>query len=59
MLEAFTIVGERGLVSPMIPILASPTSFTIHGFTDELAAALRREGMRAEPLREGSQLELL
>ena len=33
--------------------------FTIHGFTDELAAALRREGMRAEPLREGSQLELL
>ena len=33
--------------------------FTIHGSTDELAAALRREGMRAEPLREGSQLELL
>ncbi len=33
--------------------------FTIHGATDELAAALCREGIRAEPLREGSQLELL
>jgi len=33
--------------------------FTIHGFTDELAGALRATGIRAEPLREGSQLELL
>jgi len=33
--------------------------FTIHGFTDELAGALRTKGIRAEPLREGSQLELL
>ena len=33
--------------------------FTIHGATDELAAALRKQGIRAEPLREGSQLELL
>jgi putative mRNA 3-end processing factor len=33
--------------------------FTVHGFADELAAALCREGIRAQPLREGSQLELL
>jgi putative mRNA 3-end processing factor len=33
--------------------------FTIHGATDELAGALRKQGIRAEPLREGSQLELL
>jgi putative mRNA 3-end processing factor len=33
--------------------------FTIHGFEEELAGALRREGLRAEPLRETRQLELL
>jgi putative mRNA 3-end processing factor len=33
--------------------------FTVHGHADELAAALRREGIRAEPLRERRQLELL
>jgi putative mRNA 3-end processing factor len=33
--------------------------FTVHGHADELAAALRREGIRARPLREESQLELL
>jgi putative mRNA 3-end processing factor len=33
--------------------------FTIHGHADELAASLRREGIRAEPLREQAQLELL
>jgi putative mRNA 3-end processing factor len=33
--------------------------FTVHGHADELAAALRREGVRAEPLREQAQLELL
>ena len=33
--------------------------FTVHGHADELAAALRREGIRAQPLREESQLELL
>jgi putative mRNA 3-end processing factor len=33
--------------------------FTIHGFEEELAAALRRQGLRAEPLRETRQLELL
>jgi putative mRNA 3-end processing factor len=33
--------------------------FTVHGHTDELAASLRREGIRAEPLRERRQLELL
>jgi putative mRNA 3-end processing factor len=33
--------------------------FTVHGHADELAAALRREGIRAEPLREQAQLELL
>jgi putative mRNA 3-end processing factor len=33
--------------------------FTVHGHADELAAALRRLGIRAEPLREQSQLELL
>ncbi|HET6410893.1 MAG TPA: MBL fold metallo-hydrolase [Anaeromyxobacter sp.] len=32
---------------------------TIHGEADALAAALRREGLRAEPLREHEQLELL
>jgi putative mRNA 3-end processing factor len=32
---------------------------TVHGHADELAAALRREGIRAEPLREQAQLELL
>ncbi|HET9555180.1 MAG TPA: MBL fold metallo-hydrolase [Anaeromyxobacteraceae bacterium] len=32
---------------------------TVHGHADELAAALRREGIRAQPLREESQLELL
>jgi putative mRNA 3-end processing factor len=32
---------------------------TIHGYARELAAALRREGMRAEPLVERQQLELL
>src|SRR5512134_3697730 len=32
---------------------------TVHGFADVLAAALRREGLRAEPLREVAQLELL
>jgi len=33
--------------------------FTVHGHADELAAALRKEGIRAQPLREESQLELL
>jgi putative mRNA 3-end processing factor len=33
--------------------------FTVHGHADALAAALRKEGLRAEPLREQSQLELL
>jgi putative mRNA 3-end processing factor len=33
--------------------------FTVHGHADQLAAALCREGIRAQPLREGSQLELL
>jgi putative mRNA 3-end processing factor len=32
--------------------------FTVHGHEDELAAALRKEGVRAEPLREQMQLEL-
>jgi len=33
--------------------------FTVHGYAGELARALRREGMRAEPLEEQRQLELL
>lgn len=33
--------------------------FTVHGFADVLAAALRKEGLRAEPLREQRQLELI
>lgn len=33
--------------------------FTVHGFEEELAAALRKQGIRAEPLRETRQLELL
>jgi putative mRNA 3-end processing factor len=33
--------------------------FTVHGFSDVLAAALRKEGIRAEPLVEERQLELL
>lgn len=33
--------------------------FTVHGYADELAAALREEGIRAEPLAEKAQLELL
>jgi putative mRNA 3-end processing factor len=33
--------------------------FTVHGHADALAAALRKEGLRAEPLREHMQLELL
>jgi putative mRNA 3-end processing factor len=33
--------------------------FTVHGFSDVLAAALRQEGIRAEPLVEERQLELL
>jgi putative mRNA 3-end processing factor len=33
--------------------------FTVHGFADVLAEALRKEGIRAEPLREERQLELL
>ena len=33
--------------------------FTVHGYADELAGALRREGIRAEPLAERMQLELL
>ncbi len=33
--------------------------YTVHGHADELAAALRKEGIRAQPLREESQLELL
>jgi putative mRNA 3-end processing factor len=33
--------------------------FTVHGQADVLAAALRKEGVRAEPLREQAQLELL
>jgi putative mRNA 3-end processing factor len=33
--------------------------FTVHGHAAELAAALRKEGIRAQPLREESQLELL
>jgi putative mRNA 3-end processing factor len=32
---------------------------TVHGYARELAAALRREGVRAEPLVEREQLELL
>jgi putative mRNA 3-end processing factor len=32
--------------------------FTVHGFADVLAAALREEGLRAEPLREERQLAL-
>lgn len=33
--------------------------FTVHGQADVLAAALRKEGVRAEPLKEQAQLELL
>ncbi|HTN53179.1 MAG TPA: MBL fold metallo-hydrolase [Anaeromyxobacter sp.] len=33
--------------------------FTVHGSDEALAAALRKEGLRAEPLREQAQLELL
>ncbi|WP_242392698.1 MBL fold metallo-hydrolase [Anaeromyxobacter oryzisoli] len=33
--------------------------FTVHGHEDELAAALRKEGIRAQPLREEMQLELI
>ena len=33
--------------------------YTVHGHADALARALRREGLRAEPLREQLQLELL
>ncbi|BDG03577.1 MBL fold metallo-hydrolase [Anaeromyxobacter oryzae] len=33
--------------------------FTVHGHEDELAAALRKEGIRAEPLKEQTQLELI
>ena len=33
--------------------------FTVHGFSDVLAAALRKEGIRSEPLVEERQLELL
>ncbi len=33
--------------------------FTVHGHAEELAAALRRQGLRAEPLAEQRQLELL
>ncbi len=33
--------------------------FTVHGHAEELATALRQEGIRAEPLREERQLELL
>jgi len=32
---------------------------TVHGYTHELASALKREGIRAEPLVEREQLELL
>ena len=32
---------------------------TVHGFAEQLARALRREGLRAEPLEEQRQLELL
>ena len=32
--------------------------FTLHGHADGLAAELRREGLRAEPLRETAQMEL-
>jgi putative mRNA 3-end processing factor len=31
----------------------------VHGHADALAHALRREGLRAEPLRAHAQLELL
>jgi putative mRNA 3-end processing factor len=37
----------------------APRVFTVHGHADALAAALRKEGLRAEPLREHRQLELL
>ena len=33
--------------------------FTVHGYVDVLAAALRKQGLRAEPLVEVRQLELL
>ncbi len=33
--------------------------FTVHGHEEALAAALRKEGIRAEPLREQQQLELI
>jgi putative mRNA 3-end processing factor len=33
--------------------------FTVHGYAEELARALRREGLRAEALEEQRQLELL
>jgi len=33
--------------------------YTVHGYAAELARALRREGIRAEPLEEQRQLELL
>jgi putative mRNA 3-end processing factor len=33
--------------------------FTVHGYADDLAGSLRREGIRAEPLAEKMQLELL
>jgi len=33
--------------------------YTLHGYAEELARALRREGLRAEPLESARQLELL
>jgi putative mRNA 3-end processing factor len=33
--------------------------FTVHGYAEELARSLRRQGIRAEPLRDERQLELL
>jgi putative mRNA 3-end processing factor len=33
--------------------------FTVHGDEETLAAALRKEGIRAEPLKEQVQLELI
>jgi putative mRNA 3-end processing factor len=59
--QAFPLSDHADFPSLLRYAKASGASrvFTVHGHAEPLAAALRKEGIRAEPLKEEAQLELL
>lgn len=58
---AFPLSDHADFPSLLAYVKATGASrvFTVHGHADALAQALRKDGIRAEPLREQDQLELL